>query len=43
VLVYARGAWCPFCLRQLADYAERYTDFNRSGVEVVALSPETPR
>jgi peroxiredoxin len=43
VLVYARGAWCPFCLRQLADYAERYSDFKRSGVEVVALSPETPR
>src|SRR5262249_1190910 len=20
VLVYARGAWCPYCLRQLADY-----------------------
>jgi peroxiredoxin len=43
VLVYARGAWCPYCLRQLADYAERYSDFKRSGVEVVALSPETPR
>jgi peroxiredoxin len=43
VLVYARGAWCPFCLRQLSDYAERYADFKRSGVEVVALSPESPR
>jgi peroxiredoxin len=43
VLVYARGAWCPFCLRQLADYAERYSDFKRSGVEVLALSPESPR
>jgi peroxiredoxin len=43
VLVYARGAWCPFCLRQLSDYAERYSDFKRSGIEVVALSPESPR
>ena len=43
VVVYARGAWCPFCLRQLADYAERYSEFKRSGVEVLALSPETPR
>ena len=43
VLVYARGAWCPFCLRQLADYAEHYPEFRRSGVEVIALSPETPR
>lgn len=43
VLVYARGAWCPFCLRQLSDYAERYSDFKRAGVEVVAVSPESPR
>jgi peroxiredoxin len=43
VLVYARGAWCPFCLRQLSDYAERYSDFKRAGVEVFAVSPESPR
>jgi peroxiredoxin len=43
VLVYARGAWCPFCLRQLADYGERYGEFKRAGIEVVALSPESPR
>jgi alkyl hydroperoxide reductase subunit AhpC len=27
----------------LADYAERYIDFRRAGVEVVALCPESPR
>lgn len=43
VLVYARGAWCPFCLRQLSDYGDRYADFKRSGIEVVAMSPESPR
>ncbi len=43
VLVYARGAWCPFCLRQLADYGERYRDFKQSGIEVFAVSPESPR
>jgi peroxiredoxin len=43
VLVYARGAWCPFCLRQLSDYADRYTDFRRSGIEVIAMSPESQR
>lgn len=43
VVVYARGAWCPFCLRQLSDYADRYSEFKRSGVEVVALSPESQR
>jgi len=43
VMVYVRGAYCPFCLRQLADYAERYREFKQSGVEVVAVSPESPR
>ncbi len=43
VLVYARGAFCPFCLRQLADYGERYRDFKQAGVEVFAVSPESPR
>jgi peroxiredoxin len=43
VLVYVRGAWCPFCLRQLSDYAERYREFKQSGVEVFAISPESVR
>jgi len=43
VLVYVRGAHCPFCLRQLSDYADRYGEFKRSGIEVVALSPESQR
>jgi peroxiredoxin len=40
VVVYYRGAWCPFCLRQLSDYGERYADFKRLGIEIVALSTE---
>jgi peroxiredoxin Q/BCP len=43
VLIYARGSWCPFCLRQLSDYAERFNDFKRSGIELVALLPESQR
>ena len=43
VLVYARGAWCPFCLRQLSDYADRYRTFRQAGIEVFAVSPESPR
>jgi peroxiredoxin Q/BCP len=43
VVVYARGAHCPFCLRQLADYAERYGEFKRAGIEILALSPESQR
>ncbi len=43
VLVYARGSHCPFCLRQLSDYGERYGEFKQAGVEVFAISPESPR
>ena len=43
VMLYVRGAYCPFCLRQLADYAERYGDFKRAGIEVLAVSPESTR
>src|SRR5215469_7020090 len=43
VVVYARGAWCPYCLRQLADYAEWYAEFRQAGAEIVAVSPESPR
>lgn len=43
MVVYFRGAWCPFCLRQLANYADHYAEFKRLGVEVVALSSESRR
>jgi peroxiredoxin len=43
VLVYARGASCPYCLRQLSDYGEHYREFRRAGIEVFAVSPESPR
>jgi len=43
VLIYSRGSWCPFCLRQLSSYAEHFADFKRSGIEVVALLPESQR
>ena len=43
VLVYVRGAWCPFCLRQLTDYGEKYSDFRNEGVEICAIAPESPR
>ncbi len=43
VMVYARGAYCPFCLRQLSDYAEHYGAFKSAGLEVLALSPESQR
>jgi peroxiredoxin len=43
VVIYARGSWCPFCLCQLSNYAERFAEFKRSGIEVVARLLENQR
>ncbi len=37
VLIY-RGAWCPLCNAQLADYQATQDELGRLGVKVVALS-----
>jgi peroxiredoxin len=37
VLIY-RGAWCPVCNAQLADYAAHQQELDRLGVKVVAFS-----
>ena len=37
VLIY-RGAWCPFCGAQLADFASHKAELDALGVKVVALS-----
>lgn len=37
VLIY-RGAWCPFCVAQLTDFATHREELDELGVKVVALS-----
>jgi peroxiredoxin len=37
VLIY-RGAWCPLCREQLAEYAAAKSAFDDLGVKIVALS-----
>jgi peroxiredoxin len=37
VLIY-RGAWCPVCNNQLADFAASKSELDALGVKVVALS-----
>ena len=37
VLIY-RGAWCPFCAAQLADFASHKAELDGLGVKLVALS-----
>jgi peroxiredoxin len=38
VILFYRGAWCPYCKAQLAAFARARASLRSIGVEVVALS-----
>lgn len=40
VLIFYRGAWCPFCRSQFADLARHRADMERAGAAVYAISNE---
>jgi peroxiredoxin len=42
VLVFYRGAWCPYCNLQLQAYQRAWGQFEDAGATLVAISPETP-
>jgi len=43
VLVFYRGAWCPYCNITLNTYqAELIPELTARGVDLVAISPQTP-
>ncbi len=40
VIIFYRGNWCPFCMAQLKELAERYKEINAAGVRVALISPQ---
>jgi len=42
VLVFYRGAWCPYCNLQLAAFQSALAEIRAAGAELVAVSPQTP-
>jgi peroxiredoxin len=43
VLVFYRGAWCPYCNIALSHYQARlYPTLSARGVKLIAISPQTP-
>ena len=42
VLVFYRGAWCPYCNLQLAAFQGALADIEAAGGTLVAVSPQTP-
>ncbi|MDT8388141.1 MAG: peroxiredoxin-like family protein [Thiogranum sp.] len=42
VLIFYRGAWCPYCNMQLQALKESMPHFERHGAQLVAVTPQTP-
>ena len=42
VLVFYRGAWCPFCNMHLHVLNESLPEFRRHGAQLVAVTPQKP-
>jgi len=42
VLVFYRGAWCPYCNLQLHALKESLPAFQKYGASIIAITPQTP-
>lgn len=42
VLIFYRGAWCPYCNIQLHALQESLPAFKKHGAQLVAVTPQTP-
>lgn len=42
VLVFYRGAWCPYCNMHLHALNESLPEFSRHGAQLVAITPQMP-
>lgn len=41
-VVFYRGGWCPFCNSQLHNLTEAKAEFDKRGVQLVAISVDSP-
>lgn len=42
VLIFYRGAWCPYCNLHLKSFQDRLEDFKQKGASIVAVSVDKP-
>lgn len=42
VIVFYRGAWCPYCNLELREWQRLLPQFHALGATLVAISPQTP-
>ncbi|MEM7491075.1 MAG: redoxin domain-containing protein [Pseudomonadota bacterium] len=43
LLLFFRGNWCPLCMAQVQELADRYRELSAMGVDVVLISPQPHR
>ena len=41
VVLFYRGNWCPICMAQVAELAERHEDMSALGINVILVSPQS--
>ena len=41
LFMFYRGNWCPLCMAQIKEVAERYRELTENGVEVILVSPQS--
>lgn len=41
VVLFYRGNWCPLCMAQIHEIAERYRDMAAMGIRVLLVSPQS--
>lgn len=42
ILVFYRGAWCPFCNLQLNTYSKSLSHFKKHKANIIAITPQKP-
>lgn len=40
IIIFYRGNWCPFCMAQIKELAERYKELSALGVRIALISPQ---
>jgi|TARA_B110000438_G_C15644894_1_gene577003 peroxiredoxin len=42
ILIFYRGGWCPFCIKQLAQLNDITEELAAEGVQLIAISTDLP-
>lgn len=43
ILVFYRGSWCPFCMKQLVELEKHAAQLKKQGYRIAAISQDTPK